>query len=100
MPSLNVLKQYMVPVEVIYIPATSPAFHKRLSVSSGSSVKDVLIKSGIYEVHPETLSYSIGVFSRTVSLDRIVCPQDRIEIYRPLLTSPEEKRKQRVKKKR
>ncbi|MBA2711700.1 MAG: RnfH family protein [Tatlockia sp.] len=87
----------MVQVELIYIPDNQPLAHIYLSLSSGSTVADVLEVSGILEKYPEAKGYPVGIFSKPVTLDRIVKSGDRIEIYRPLKIDPKEKRRQRAK---
>lgn len=38
----------------------------------------------------------IGVFGKVVTLDRVLDPGDRVEIYRPLIADPKEARKKRA----
>ena len=40
----------------------------------------------------------VGIFSQKCSLDHVLEPGDRIEIYRPLLIDPKERRRQRMTK--
>ena len=89
----------MVNVELVYIPVNQAAVHLRLTVAAGSSVADVLEYSGLLQNHPETVGMPTGVFGRLVPLTQIVKSGDRIEIYRPLLSDPKEKRRQRAKQK-
>jgi putative ubiquitin-RnfH superfamily antitoxin RatB of RatAB toxin-antitoxin module len=91
-------KRYMVNVELIYAPRELPLIHLRMLVVEGSSVGDVLRQSGLFQTHPEVCNYSIGIFSKIVDADVHVKSGDRIEIYRPLLIDPMEKRRQRAKK--
>ncbi|WP_133131080.1 RnfH family protein [Legionella yabuuchiae] len=87
----------MVTVEVIYAPRDKPLVHLKLTVNPGSTVADVLEQSGIKKNYPEVAQLSLGIFAKKVAPDTTVKPGDRIEIYRPLLIDPKEKRRQRAK---
>lgn len=89
----------MVDVELVYAPIEAPLIHMHMVVADGSRVRDVLKQSGLFETHPEVSHYSIGIFSKIVDEDVHVKSGDRIEIYRPLLIDPMEKRRQRAKRK-
>lgn len=69
-----------------------------VQVSSGSTVHDTIVTSGILSQFPEIdlSSVKVGIFSRLVSMDAVVREKDRIEIYRPLLADPKEVRRQRA----
>ncbi len=88
----------MVDVEVVYAPVNDAMIHLRLSVADGKTVGDVLQHSGLLESHPEVRALTVGIFSKQVDYNTIVQSGDRVEIYRPLLIDPMEKRRQRVKK--
>jgi uncharacterized protein len=87
----------MVKIEVIYVPVAQNMVRIGLMVAPGSTVGDVLNQSGILETHPEVKGLAVGIFSEPVALDTPVKAGDRIEIYRPLLVDPKEKRRQRAK---
>jgi uncharacterized protein len=88
----------MVQVEVVYVDANQKTFHTKLQLSNNSTVLDALEHSGIYQHYPETLAYEVGIFSKIVPVSTLL-PQDaRVEIYRPLIQDPKEKRRQRAKK--
>lgn len=88
----------MVSVEIIYITSEKVVIHKKYQVPAGSTVAYVLENSGLLVSHPEVKNYAVGIFSTLVSFDTIVKNGDRIEIYRPLLNDPKEKRRQRAKR--
>ncbi len=90
----------MVSVELVYVPVGEPAIHQQLQLAIGATVAEVLNQSGIIERHPEIKDQAIGIFGTLVSLTTRVKTGDRIEIYRPLLIDPKEKRRQRAKWKR
>ncbi len=87
----------MVNVELVYAPIASALIHLHLDVSEGATVGDVLNQSGLLDSLPEIRGLSVGIFSKQVDLSVKVKSGDRIEIYRPLLIDPMEKRRQRAK---
>lgn len=88
----------MLPLEVVYAPQGAPTLHTTHAFKSGMTVADVLNVSGIFEQYPEAKDLPVGIFSRIVAMDTPVKPGDRVEVYRPLLDDPKEKRRKRVKK--
>jgi putative ubiquitin-RnfH superfamily antitoxin RatB of RatAB toxin-antitoxin module len=87
----------MVTVELVYAPFGAPIIHMHIQVADRATVEDVVQQSGLQDRYPEILSYSVGVFSKKVEPNTAVCAGDRIEIYRPLLLDPMEKRRRRAK---
>lgn len=84
-------------VDVIYAPLDAPIIHLHLDIGEHVTVGEVLQQSGLFETCPEIRDLSVGIFSKLVDYDTKVRPDDRIEIYRPLLIDPMEKRRQRAK---
>lgn len=97
---MSVHKNYIVSldVEVVYCPAAKPVFHGRVSYYTGMTVGEALQQAGVLLHYPETATMPIGIFATRVTLTTVVKPGDRIEIYRPLLIDPKEKRRQRAQK--
>lgn len=89
----------MVDFELVYIPPNQQALHLRLTLPEGTTVADALNHSGWLHSHPEIINYPVGIFGTQVPLTRLLKSRDRIEIYRPLLIDPKEKRRQRARKK-
>ncbi|AHE66013.1 RnfH family protein [Legionella oakridgensis] len=87
----------MVKVEIVYVPLNAPPVHKHLMVEIGTTVAQAIDCSRIQVDYPETKHMAIGIFARQVALDKIVKEGDRIEIYRPLMIDPKEKRRERAK---
>jgi putative ubiquitin-RnfH superfamily antitoxin RatB of RatAB toxin-antitoxin module len=85
-------------VEVVYAEQEKQVMLK-LQVEEGCTVENAIHQSGILQKFPEINldQNKVGVFSKQVSLDTILSPQDRVEIYRPLLIDPKQARKQRAK---
>lgn len=88
----------MVTIEIVYIPEEQAPIQMQCVLGDNSTVADALEASGIYQSHPETRGYKVGIFSKVVNLDCLLKPGDRIEIYRPLTLDPKEKRRQRARK--
>ena len=84
-------------IEVVYA-LPSRQFLRCLKVSSGTTVRDAIVQSGVLSKFPEIdlESIKVGIFSRTVSLDIQLNSGDRVEIYRPLILSPTDARRLRA----
>nr|WP_230458782.1 RnfH family protein [Legionella pneumophila] len=64
-----------------------------MDLKQGATVEEALIKSNIYSICPETRELLVGVYGKRVSVDQVLKEGDRIEIYRPLILDPKEKRR-------
>ena len=69
-----------------------------LSVPDGTTVGEAIQLSGIQDIFPEIdlTQQKTGIFSRPAALTDAVKDGDRVEIYRPLVMSPMEARRQRA----
>ena len=87
-------------VELIYIEPNSQNSLK-LNLVKGTNIEQAIQGSGLLERFPniDLNINKVGIFSKIQELDTVLCPGDRIEIYRPLLADPKEARRQRAKKK-
>lgn len=86
----------MVKVELVYVALDKNTIHKTLKLQQGATVSDALQASEIYHTHPETRDMPVGIYSKQVPLDQVLQEGDRIEIYRPLILDPKEKRRQKA----
>jgi putative ubiquitin-RnfH superfamily antitoxin RatB of RatAB toxin-antitoxin module len=70
----------------------------RIDLQPGSTVRTAIEVSGILERFPEiNLSMNVvGVFGTVCKPDRVLDPDDRVEIYRPLVNDPKETRRERA----
>lgn len=70
----------------------------RVIASLGTTVEDVIRRSGLLEQFPEIDlgKNKVGIFGKLVKLDEPVRDKDRVEIYRPLIADPKEVRRQRA----
>jgi putative ubiquitin-RnfH superfamily antitoxin RatB of RatAB toxin-antitoxin module len=66
----------------------------RLELPAGALVRDALRASGL-----EIETNAVGIFGKRVAPDAPLADGDRVEIYRPLLIDPKERRRQRARKK-
>jgi uncharacterized protein len=89
----------MAKIEIMHVSTGQQLLQMQVDYVDGMTVQQALDTSGFLVKYPELNGFSVGVFSKPVSLDAVLRPDDRLEIYRPLLISPMEKRRQRAKKK-
>jgi len=87
----------MVEVELIYIAQNQVIFQYHTHLNPGAAVIDLLQQSGVWNLHPETLTMPVGVYAKLVTLETPLQTGDRVEIYRPLTADPKEKRRHRAK---
>ena len=89
-------KRYMVRVNLVYVPAAKKAIQLTLTLQVGATIAAALEHSGLLQSHPEIKDRPVGIFGTIVPLNTRLKTGDRIEIYRPLLIDPKEKRRQRA----
>jgi putative ubiquitin-RnfH superfamily antitoxin RatB of RatAB toxin-antitoxin module len=86
-------------VEVVYAGATQQVV-RRLQLRAGSTVMEAIAAAGLDGIVPPggVDPAHLGIFSRRVSADQVLCHGDRVEIYRPLMLDPMEARRQRARR--
>ncbi len=86
---INVEVAYALPDEQVLLPVKVP---------SQTTIKDVIVQSGILDLHPELVldKMDVGIFGKLANLKQTVRDRDRVEIYRPLIADPKEVRKKRA----
>lgn len=69
-----------------------------VSLPSGATVEQAIMRSGILEKFPEIdlAQTKVGVFSKLTKLETPLRDKDRVEIYRPLIADPKEVRRKRA----
>jgi uncharacterized protein len=87
---------FMIKVELVYVALDKITVHMVLNLKSEATVLDAVNASGIYNTHPETRDMPVGIYTKQVSLQQVLKDGDRIELYRPLLLDPKEKRRQKA----
>jgi uncharacterized protein len=87
----------LIPVEVAYALPHQQAVLK-LDVPQGTQLGQAVERSGILRRFPESdlAQCRVGIYGKLSSLDAVLRPGDRIEIYRPLQADPKEVRRQRA----
>jgi putative ubiquitin-RnfH superfamily antitoxin RatB of RatAB toxin-antitoxin module len=66
-----------------------------LEVPAGCTAGEALVRSGILALHPALApaQCGVGIFGREVTRDQVLCAGDRVEVLRPLLEDPRERRR-------
>lgn len=61
-----------------------------VDVPAHSTVQDAIERSGILQMFPaiDLATQKVGVFGKVTKLDALLCPGDRVEIYRPITCDP------------
>jgi len=91
--------QDMVRLTVCYALPDS-VFLKELDVPAGTTIIGAIQASGLTQAHPEVdpTTLRVGIFGKLKTLDTLVRPGDRVEVYRPLTADPKAARRKRVQK--
>jgi putative ubiquitin-RnfH superfamily antitoxin RatB of RatAB toxin-antitoxin module len=85
---------------VVYSPAPREVREWALEVPAGATVLHALRASGLAVEFP-ALDFSdltVGIWGKKARLGRLLCANDRIEIYRPLRVDPKVARRERFSK--
>lgn len=88
-------------VEIIYaLPSLQKQY--QLEVLVNSTILQALEASGIFQDFPELQQQELllGVWGKRVTMQYVLQPDDRIEIYRPLLIEPKQARQIKVMRER
>jgi putative ubiquitin-RnfH superfamily antitoxin RatB of RatAB toxin-antitoxin module len=70
-----------------------------LEVQPGCTAGEALLRSGILAMHPDidAAACGLGIFGREVPRDHRLKDGDRVEVLRPLLEDPRERRRRLAK---
>lgn len=84
-------------VEIIYATTQEQIVYS-IDVAVGTTIGEAIEQSGILQQYAEIdLSVNpVGIFSQRAQLTDELKDGDRIEIYRPLLIDPKQKRRQKA----
>ena len=86
--------------EMIEVVFTLPERQKiiKLLVPKGTLLRDVILMSGIDSLFPtqDFSGFAVGVWNKVQEDTYVVKSGDRVEIYRPLVTSPNDARRRRA----
>ena len=84
-------------IEVVYaLPERQVVI--ALKSAPGTTVREAIEQAGIVRQFPQIdlQRWGVGIFGKTRGLDEALQDGDRIEIYRPLLNDPKERRRRRA----
>lgn len=102
MPSSSEPIKYMasedcLQIEVVYARAEEQVL-VTLNVPCGATVRDAIVRSGLTERFPEMAAMEgcVGIYGKTVAMDRELRAGDRVELYRPLIADPKQSRRHRA----
>ena len=87
----------MMHIEVVYAQPLKQEI-VQLKLPSGTTLRQAIEASGLLQKYQEIdlAKNKLGVFAKLAKPDAVLCDQDRVEIYRPLIADPKEVRKQRA----
>lgn len=76
-------------VGVVYSEPERQSWHS-IDVPDGTTVEEAIERSGILRQFPQIdlQAQKVGVFAKLVTLDAVLKPGDRVEIYRPIICDP------------
>ncbi len=89
----------MITIEVAYAEPEQQWLLEE-KVPAGTTVGEALERSQIRELVPHLKIDRVGIWYKPVKLDQTLQAGDRIEIYRPLLIDPKERRRKEANKKK
>jgi len=71
----------------------------KLEVEAGCTAGEALLRSGILALHPgvDASSCGLGIFGHEVTRDHRLHDGDRVEVLRPLMEDPRERRRRLAK---
>ncbi len=89
----------MITIEVAYAEPEQQWLLEE-KVPAGTTVGEALEHSQIHELVPHLKIDRVGIWYKPVKPDQVLRDGDRIEIYRPLLIDPKERRRKEAGKKK
>ncbi len=93
----------MISITLLYSPSPRVVVERTLQMLQGATVLQALDQSGLCQTHPEInlrdpIRFVVGIWGRKTTPAHVLCDQDRIEIYRPLVVDPKVARRERFQK--
>jgi putative ubiquitin-RnfH superfamily antitoxin RatB of RatAB toxin-antitoxin module len=87
----------VIEVEVVYV-APDRTFRRMVRLADGASVREAIDASALLTECPEVdlTRQRVGIFGELVALDAVLADGDRVEVYRPLLADPKDRRRRRA----
>lgn len=90
---------HSMPIELVYAKPDEQVLIG-LKIACNSTVEQAILASDLLKLFPEIdLKINrVGIFGRETQLNQTLRPNDRIEIYRPLIRDPKDTRRLRATK--
>lgn len=84
-------------IDLVYAEPTR-VWLRTLVLPQGSTVADAITASGFSDAFPDYPlgELKVGIYGQLCESDRLLCDQDRVEFYRPLVFDPMESRRRRA----
>ena len=91
------MAEQRIEVEVAYAREQAQALIQ-VTGDAGLTAREAIERSGVTRQFPEIdlALNKVGGYGKLISLDQVLGPGDRVEIYRPLIADPKEQRKKRA----
>lgn len=83
-------------VEVAYAPPNTNTILIKVPYTENMRVQDAINLCGLLNTHPEIKDFDVGIYRKITNKNHKLKANDRVEIYRPLLICPKEKRRKRA----
>lgn len=93
------MPEVKIPVEVAYA-LKDEQFLFKVMVAEGTTAEGAIKASPLLEMFPELNYEKIGIFSKPATLETVLREMDRVEIYRPLVADPRDRRRKQVEQER
>lgn len=86
----------MIRIEIVFAASADQQHRETMQVISGTTVMQAMQQSQLVMKQSDTVTMPKGIFGRRVTDGDVLNDGDRLEIYRPLLIDPMQKRKKRA----
>ena len=95
---INVINHAPLNITVVYAHRDGSWFNADCTLDAGATLADAIRASGILALYPDwqLAQLHVGIFGYRQSLEAILHENDRVEIYRPLLIDPKDRRHVKV----
>ncbi|MGL4767811.1 MAG: RnfH family protein [Formosimonas sp.] len=89
-------------ISIVYVDAQGVVFNEQLTLPAASTIGQAFGRSALFTTHPnlQLSTLQFGIYSIRKTLQDVLHEHDRIEVYRPLVIDPKDRRRQMVDTKR